>query len=487
MKTLLKLSLLFALAAVVNGCGGSDSPPPSPQPPPPTSGIGRTGVSLGTISNFGSVVVNGVHYDTSTAAFTIDDSPGSQSDLGVGDVVFISATSDDDFATGSADSVTFDDNVEGPVQSIDLALGQLVVLGQTVIVGADTSFDDSISPASLAGLVVGDIVEVSGFVAANGDISATRIEIKPAGLQFEVHGVVSGLDTNTMKFSINALVVDYSAATLDNFPGGVIADGDFVEAKGDALSPSGELLASKVELEGLGIAGAPDDHVEVEGLITRFVSPQDFDVADIPVSADGNTIFTGGVAGDLGLNIKVEVEGTLDANSNVILADKVDIRRAKVIRVTALVDSVNSAGSSLVMLGITVNVDNLTRFEDKSSAKVSPLDISDLNSGDYVEIRGTEMPAGGGVILAGILERDDVDTLTILQGFVASVSNPTITVLGVIIETDGSTEFQDTDDSIISATEFFNRVQAGSLIKAKGLESSATTITASEVSFEIEI
>ena len=486
MKTLLKLSLLFALAAVVYGCGSSDRPPP-PQQPPPTSGIGRTGVSLGTISNFGSVVVNGVHYETSTAVFTIDDAPGSQSDLSVGQVVFISGTSDDDFVTGSADSVSFDDNVEGPVQSIDLTLGQLVVLGQTVIVGPDTSFDDSISPASLSGLTVGDIVEVSGFVAANGDIAATRIELKPAGLQFEVHGVVSGLDTNALKFSLNALVVDYSAATLDDFPGGVISDGDFVEAKGNSLSPGGELLATKVEFETPGIAGAPDAHVEVEGLITRFATAQDFDVAGIPVITDSATVFTGGVAGDLGLNIKVEVEGTLDANSNVILADKVDIRRAKIIRVTALIDTVDSAGNSLVMLGITFNVDELTRFEDKSDADLEPLVIGDLNAGDYLEVRGSEMPAGSGEILVGILEREDVDTETILQGFVASVSDPTLTILGVTIETNGATEFQDTDDSIITAAEFFSRVQAGSLIKAKGVESSATTIVASDVSFELEI
>ncbi len=484
MKILLKLSLLVALAAV-NGCGGSDSPPPSQ--PPPDSGIGRTGVSLGTITTFGSVVVNGVHYETSTASFTIDDSPGSQSDLDVGDVVFISGTSDDDFTTGSADSVSFDDNVEGPVQSIDLTLGQLVVLGQTVIVGPDTSFDDSISPASLSGLAVGDIVEVSGFVNANGDIAATRIELKPAGLQFEVHGIVSGLDTSTLKFSINALVVDYSAATLDDFPGGMISDGDFVEAKGNTLSGTGELQASRVEFETLGIAGAPDAHVEVEGLITRFVSAQDFDVAGIPVSTDATTIFTGGVAGDLGLNIKVEVEGTLDANSNVILADEVDIRRAKIIRVTALVDSVDSAGNSLVMLGITFNVDSLTRFEDKRDPKVEPLGIGDLNSGDYLEIRGTETPAGSREILAGILEREELDTETILQGFVTAASDPTVTVLGVTIETSGTTQFLDTDGSVLSSAVFFMRVQPGSLIKAKGVESSVTTITASEVSFKLEI
>ena len=35
-----------------------------------------------------------------------------------------------------------------------------------VLIGADTSFDDNISPASLDGLSVGEIVEVSGFFTA---------------------------------------------------------------------------------------------------------------------------------------------------------------------------------------------------------------------------------------------------------------------------------------------------------------------------------
>ncbi len=67
-------------------------------------------------------------------------------------------------------------------------------------------------------MVVGDIAEVSGFVTADADIVATRIEIKPAGSQFAVRDIVSGLDTNTLRFSINARVVAYSAATPDDFP-----------------------------------------------------------------------------------------------------------------------------------------------------------------------------------------------------------------------------------------------------------------------------
>lgn len=487
----IKKPLLLGIigSVIVGACGGSGSGGGDGSlapPPPPVGGIGRLGIALGTISTFGSVVVNGVRYETDSATFLIDDSAGTESDLKIGQVVLIKGEIDDSLTTGIADEVTFDDNVQGPVDSIDLALGQLVVLGQLVIVGPDTSFDDSISPASLAGISVGDIVEVSGFVAADGSILATRIEDKPAGSPFEVHGVVSDLDAANFMFSIAGLVVDFATATLNDFPGGQISNGDFVEAKGNSFAANGELVADSVELESVGISGDDGDHVEVEGLITRFVSATDFDVSGIPVTTDGGTVFEGGDVADLGLNVKVEVEGDLDANG-IIVADKVDIRRGKVVRATALVDSVDATTNSLVMLGITFTVDALTRFEDKSSADLRPLTIGDINADDYLEIRGGEFPAGSGQILATILEREDVDTRTILQGFVATVSDPTLTILGVTIETNGATVFRDVDDNILTSAEFFNQVDVNSLIKARGDESSVSTITASEVEFEFEI
>lgn len=482
MKTVLSLiaSLtLFALAACGGGSGeqGGNNPPPA-------GGIVRTGAAVGPISNFGSVFVNGVRFSTTGATITVDDAPGIESDLRVGEVVRISGRFDDNLTTGTATSVIFDDNVEGPVQSISAAANSLVVLGQTVRIGADTSFDDNIQPASLAGLAIGEIVEVSGLVMADGGIAATRIEKKPAGGLFEVHGTVSGLDAVNRRFNLNALVVDYSAAQLDNFPGGQIANGHAVEAKGSTLNAGGALLASRVEFEGAQAPGAAGDRIEIEGFIARFASAQDFDVSGVPVTTGGSTVFEGGTAADLGLNVKVEVEGNLSAGG-AVAATKVSIRRATALRVTALADSVNAGAGSLVLLGITVSVDALTRLEDKSAADVRPLTINGLNAGDYLEVRGSELTAGSGSILAAIVERDDPDTETILQGFVTSVTNPSFTILGVTIQTNGSTQFRDTDDSPISAAQFFSRVTTGTLVKAKGIESSATVIVADEVELEL--
>lgn len=491
MKTTWKPILLVSalLLAALGGCGGGGgggaAPPPPPPPPPPTGGIGRNGIAVGPVTTFGSIVVNGVRYGTATATFTKDGSSVAESDLKVGQLVLVEGIIDDNLTTGTANSVTFDDNVTGPVESIDVPLGQLVVMGQLVLVNADTSFDNNISPASLEGLTPGDLVEVSGFFSASGDTAATRIERAPPGTQLEVHGIVSSLDAANFLFSINGLVVDFTNATLMDFPGGQVSDGDFVQAKGSGPVVNNELAATLVELETVGVNGAEGDHVEVEGLITRFVSDTDFDVSGIPVTTDGGTVYTGGVATDLGLNTKVEVEGSLDANG-VLLADTVDIRRAKVIRSIAIVDSVDAANNSLVMLGITFSTDELTRFEDKSSANLSPLTINDLNMGDYLEIRGAEFPAGSGQILAGILERDDVDTRTILQGFVSNVAGTTLTILGVTIETNGAV-FRDIDDSIITQTAFFNLVGVNTLVKARGTETSGTMITATEVDLELEL
>ena len=172
----IKLALFSILLASTAGCGGGGggSDPIVNPPPPPVGGIGRTGVAQGPISTFGSVVVNGVRYDTSSATFTINGAAGSESDLRVGQVVTVNGTIDDNDVDGSADDVNFDDNVKGPIQSIDIAGSQIVVLGQTVLISPETSFDDSISPASIEGLNVDDIVEVSGLLTRR-DVSRPRV------------------------------------------------------------------------------------------------------------------------------------------------------------------------------------------------------------------------------------------------------------------------------------------------------------------------
>lgn len=484
-----QLTALIAAAFIVAACGGgggsSSDSVATPGPGGNTGGITGTGVvrASGPIAGFSSVIVNGVTYNTSSATFEKDGVAATQADFKVGEVVLVTGTIDDNNTTGTASSVVFNDTVEGPVASVDAVAGSFVVLGQTVFVGAGTSIDDS-CPATLEGLLGVAAVEVSGPVRADGSVEATRVECKAVAGEMEVTGIVSNHDSGGMTFQINALVVDYSSAAIDNFPTGSISNGDPVEAKGMTLGSNGELEATRVEYKGGQLAGNEGDRIELEGFITRFVSSTNFDVSGQPITTNGSTTFEGGAAGDLGLNLKVEVEGLQDA-SGTLVASKVEIKRATNVRVVGRIDSVS--GSTLLVLNIPITTDSVTtRFEDKSDADVDPLRASDLNVDDYIEARGQEIPAGSGEILALLVERDDPRAETELRGFVevGGVSRPTLTVLGVTIETDSLTQYRNINDQAMDADAFWAAVGEGTLVDAKGTETASTTLLAEELSLE---
>ena len=470
MKISTGIMLIVSMTLAACGGGGEQTAGIDARGNPVAVGV----VSKGTISGFGSVIVNGVRYNTNTAAFDIDGSDGVQSDLAVGDVVTIRGTVNDDGTSPTASSVTFDDAVEGPIQAIDAAAGTMTVLGQLVRTDADTSFDDSISPASLDGLAIDDIVEISGFVLADGSISATRVEQKPAGGEFEVTGEVSNLTATT--FTINALTVDFSAAQLDNFPGGTPEAGQRVEAKGMSLGAGGQLLATRVEFKGTDLGGDAGDAAEIEGFITRFVSASDFDVEGVRVTTTGSTTFTNGTSADLGLNRKVEVEGSINA-SGVVVAANVELKLSNFIRIEGRVDAVGAA--SVTIFGVVINTNAVTRFEDKSSADLETFNLSNINVGDYLETRGYEDATG---VVATQVERDDFRGDVAIRAFVDTVSDPTFTIRGVQIETNAGTEFRDLNDQPISSGVFFGQAM-GRLVEANGTESNGG-ILADQVDLE---
>lgn len=469
-KCLLVLGTAFVVACggggnQMTGIDGGGSPAP----------VATNIVSQGTITGFGSVIVNGVRYDTGSATINLDGSPGVETDLAVGQIVVVKGTISDDGTTGTATSVDFDDAVEGPIESIDLANDSMTVLGQLVLVNGDTVYEDDINPDSLEGLNVGDIVEVSGNIDANGDIVATYIELEDPGSDFEVTGFAMNVDSGAFTFEINSLVVDYSAASLDDFPNGGPENGQLVEAKGNMLGGAGELIATEVEFEGNDFDVDDGDEVEIEGFITRFNSATDFDVSGIAVTTNASTEFENGSSANLALNVKVEVDGEINA-AGILVADEVDFEEEGIIRIAALVQDVQS--DRLTLLGIEVTVNVQTEFDDESAMDVQNFSFSDVNVGDYVEVRGFD---SAGTIVATRLERDDDEGEVSLRGFVEAVADPEFTILGVTIQTNAGTEFED-DDVPLTPVEFFSQAM-GRLVEAEGVLLNGA-IVAEEVEFE---
>lgn len=445
--------LALGLAMVLTACGGGGDSGVAPQ-------SGEI-VTTGTITGFGSVYVNGTRYDTVGASIDRDDEPATQQDLRVGQIVTLSGTFDSRTGKGRANSIRQDDNLEGPITSLDPVAQSFVVLAQIVKVTPETSFDDDL--AGFAALAVGLQVEVSGLVQADGSIVATRVERRrPGRTELEILGRVAAIDTVARRFQINALVVDYSGASLRDFGSAGIANGQLVEVEGNALDAGGALLATEVELHH-SERGPRTGNREFEGLITRFVSVTDFDVAGRPVTTTSATRYEDGTAAMLALNVKVEVEGSLN-EAGVLVAREVEFKRGGNAGVAGLVESVTpdaaGLGGTLVVLGVTVTVDSDTRIEDKSDADIEMFRLADLRPGDQVRVRGSETAALR--LTASRLERHPPRAEVWVRGTVRDLAQPAFTALGVPVLTNGTTEFDD-----MSAADFFAN-GAGRVVKAKG-------------------
>ncbi len=453
--------LASLLAAIIAACGGGGG---SSHTDAGIGGIDRGGITIaqGPISGFGSVIVNGVHYSTSGATITIDDQPGVESELRVGQVVRIEGRLDTNGATGVATRIAYNDDVDGPIQSISLAAGTLVVLGQTVMVGPGTSFDDSISPRSLDGLQVGDRIEVSGLVTASGAIEATRIERRSAAALVELKGTAASVDTVARRLRINEQQVDYSGAQLSNFPSGQPANGDLVEAHG-SVNGSGVLIATRLERRSWSLAGTSSDSAELEGLVTRFASATDFDVAGQQVTTTTSTVYANGTVASLTLDANVEVEGSFDSAGRVA-ARRIEFRQRSDLEFSGRVETVNAAAGTLVVLGTTVRVNSLTRFEDHGSMHMERFGIADLRVGDYLEVRGYRDATG---VVATLLERDDDASTVEVRGPATSVAQPSLVVGGVAVTTDSNTEFRDKDGGSTTAAAFF-AAAPGREVKVRG-------------------
>ena len=456
-----------AVALLVAGCGGGGtSDDGAPSNPPPATGTTTTKTTFvtGAIAGFGSVIVNGVRYDTDSAQVSIEDKPATAAELKVGEVIHLTAEVDAQ-GVARAKSISQDHLIQGAVQAVDTVAGTLTIAGQVITVDNETMFDDSIPTRTLAGIVVGDVIEVHGFAAAGGTARATRIEKAGAGAtEVEVTGMVANLDTGLKRFNVGSLVVDYSTATLEDFGSTGIESGAMVEVKGTTFLANGALVATRVHREDRDFDGRDGDESEVEGLVTRFGSATDFDVDGQKVATNTSTTFVNGTADDLKLNVKVEVEGKLDATATLVAA-KVVFKRPSSLRLSAMVDSVDVAGGTFRALGVTVVVSSTTRKEDHESDDHF-FSLDDLRAGDWVEVGGYADPAGTGRLIAMRLERDDAEDEVELRGPASDIATTSLKVFGVSVELLPGTEYED-EDTRITLSEFLARA-VGQVVDVEG-------------------
>ncbi|MCU7804906.1 MAG: hypothetical protein KZQ96_17085 [Candidatus Thiodiazotropha sp. (ex Lucinoma borealis)] len=475
-KPLLSIFLpVFLPSIIMSGCGGGGGGGG-------TDTVSSEITSRGVITGFGSVFVNGVRFHTNSTSFTLDDSPGSESDLSLGMVVTVTGTINDD-STGNASSIVFDNEVQGPVSNLTVGLDNnsktFTVLGVTVTVDrVATSFNDS----DFDSLANGDVVEVSGFFDGSLVLNATFLEKKNNFVldisEVELKGNVSNATTDS--FSINGITINYDSSgittDLSRLPGG-ISDGIFVEVKG-TMSSADTVTATRIHREDAGF-NDNINKVSIEGIITDYVDDSNFSVSGVQIDASSALFSPTTLV--LGNGVKVEAEGPLVDGT--IQAIKVESRGGNSVKLEATVSAISASEESITLNLINGSVkvfrNSQTKMEDATKA-VASLSIDNLGTGDFLEVRG--MLDGSGDIVATEIKRNDLDDI-ILQGPVTSfVANSSITILGVTYLTSTGTQFEDINDQVISGTQFFNTLTTGMLVKVK--DSEPGDGTADEVEFE---
>lgn len=486
MKGLANRWSLLAVAALLVGlgaCGGGSSSNNDSNPPPPvTTGV----VSTGVITGFGSVYLNGERYDTSGVDVTMDDEPADLSQLKVGQYVELKGHSHQywNYAETSADVIRYHNVLEGPISSIDPATNSFVAMGQTVLVTLETVFGGDIEPASIAGLALGDVVEVSGVVPAAGAIDATRIDLKPDGGPYDVSGYITDVSVATHRFDLNGLIVDYSAANMEDFTAGDPAAGDLVKVTGSTFLADGAFVALHVELRSDDyLTAGPGDVVEVEGAVSDFLSATDFKVAAWKVTTTSATTYEHGTAADLANDVHVRVKGIADA-AGVLVAHKIAFQNVATIRAVAQLDVIG--GGELWLLGLEFATTGTTVYEDQSALHVRDFGFADLTIGTWLDVRGYEEPAGSGQVTATHVVRIDPADGVRLRGPFRDAAPPSFDILTVLVTTSDTTRFVLEgleENTRITAAEFFAQAP-GELVEAWGTWS-APVLSAQRVEIKL--
>ncbi len=293
--------VLCACIGLLAACGGG-------------VGTGGTGAfASGPITGFGSIIVNDVHFDDSSARVETDNGNGrSREDLRLGMVVEIEADAVRNNAA-TAQRVRIVSELIGRVDAV--GANTLVVNGLTVRTNAGTVYDAAFV-GGVAGIAVGMMVEVYGFsTGAGGEVLATRIEPRPDASAYKFRGTLSMLDAQARTFRIGSQVFVYPAqiAGRDQLADAALLR-ILVEARRDA-----QQRWVVTSINGAAPQSTDGHEVKTNGLITRFDSLANFRVGGWAVDASAAEIEDGSLA----LGQRVKVEGRLVGG--VLVASKVRV------------------------------------------------------------------------------------------------------------------------------------------------------------------
>ena len=459
---------IIVIGVTVSACGGGGGSSQS-------AGIGGTGITTakgyvqGEVTGFGSIYVNGAKFNTDNSEFIVDGEVKADqmlANLQVGMVVRLEVETEDGSYTGKALQVVYDDEIEGPIDSIvgiNTSLdgtkktfevfGQIITIDDTGTRFAGTNFNDIGFENDIG---VDDVVEISGFRISPNEVRATYVEytgdLDPGVSKVELRGRIESYEPGPSEFfELGGIRIEVDRADPElelEVPGEVLQDGLFVEVKG-IIEAATTIRAIGIELEDESLGEDVDD-VRLQGIISNFVSSSDFEIDGQRVNAQNASLSPPGA--NLGNDIEVEVEGNIV--DGVLIADELEVEEYEP-ELRSFISAVDIANNRFEVyypvdsapFAVIVNVNAQTVFEDDTGSIVTPpFSIDDLvagvgRTGDFVRVEGHEV---GGEIVANVVKRVDPDDSLKLKGEVTAYTPGAmgaVTVLGVVYQLALATDY----------------------------------------------
>lgn len=377
-KQLSRYLSIAVLGLMLAACGSGESYD--------SGGIEGTGINngnstRGAISTFGSVFVNGIEYDSNQAEILLNGQTGGlEQALKLGMVVQLDGQLNADGSSGKAQKIEFRSAALGPISqltSLSSRTSKLRVLGLDILLNEETEYTNS----SSSSLALGQLVEVSGFINANGELEAGYLGKKADSYQ---QGQLLALETRILSlneaaksFTCPNLVVDYAQARLAT--GLKVNQKIFITARG--LGADGRLLAERIEPDN---SNTKVKTLQTEGILTSFTTISQFKLNDLNIDASKASLNKGSIS-DLKVGARVEVSGSLTANGT-LEASKVTLKAPGEVRIVGRVESLDLNNLSFSILGTRFSVDNLTRYRDSSDDNLRFFTLRNIRVGDQLAV-----------------------------------------------------------------------------------------------------
>lgn len=412
----LSTSCAVVLISTLTACGGGGGGDQSAQP-----GTGGTGsYASGSISGFGSVIINGIRYDDSAADIIDDDDDSlSRNALKLGMTIEVeggavtAASTTGGLGRAVASGIRVVNEFKGPFGNV--SGNDFTMLGQNMKVDAGTIFEGAtnLADAVTKQSTTCPFAEVYGYYnPGDQTYTATRFECDDSATEYRLFGPVSNLNSST--FRINALLVNYNSTVLD---GQTLNDGNTVRVRLSAASYNDAGPAGTATRLTVRTRQAPDtSKAEVEGLITGRAESSgtlSFSINGLPVQVSNTTELEDGLdLVDLQNGVRVEVEGRIV--NGVLQAREVELEDEDDLRsqaenqefvgvISASARNGSNTGGSFTLTTSGSRTYNVTY----SDSALDDITSNQLGNGNRVEVKGIVGTDGQSITAQEIDAEDD--------------------------------------------------------------------------------